>query len=306
MDLKPLTLPQHPNHNIHPCSPNHNNIHPCSPNSPTLHTAINTPLPPTPTPTTTSQPNYLDPEGTCDVRGNGSGSNNCSGSGSGSGGANDGKTMNLNTLLFSVGRNDAVEEEEKKTSAPRRTKEEMRRRKDLVQQARSHHLKVGSESTAKIQKMLWKEKRTQPRMKDILLRQMEKQKKKEEDDNEEEKEQKKEVEEGKKEEVIASREGGMMAKPNISDAEEEIMERREGHCLEPGEEGGGGTPFPIPNPVSVKPNASKGEMSQEGDGRRLILGVGKRNLGPIPNNVKPNPSLGGLVKKECQQYSSSN
>ena len=288
MDLKPLTLPQHPNHNIHPCSPNHNNIHPCSPNAPTLHTAINTPLPPTPTPTTTSQPNYLDPEGTCDVRGNGSGSNNCSGSGSG--GANDGKTTNLNTLLFSVGRNDAAEEEEKKTSAPRRTKEEMRRRKDLVQQARSHRLKVGSESTAKIQKMLWKEKRTQPRMKDILLRQMEKQKKKEEDDNEEEKEQKKEVEEGK-EEVIASREGGMMAKPNISDAEEEIMERRDGHCLEPGEEGGGGTPFPIPNPISVKPNASKG--GNESRRRWEAFDFGSWETDPGPNSqqrqAKPKP-----------------
>ena len=80
-----------------------------------------------------------------------------------------------------------------------------------------------------------------------------------------------------------------MANPNISDAEVEIMDRRDGHCQGPGEEGGGGTPFSIPNPISVKP--SKGEMSQEGDGRRLILGVGKRNLGPIPNNVKPNPSL---------------
>ena len=202
-----------------------------------------------------------------------------------------------------MGRNDATEEEKKKRSAPRRTKEETRRRKDLVQQARSRHLKVGSESTAEIQKMLWKEKRTQPRMRDILLRQMEKQKKKEEDDNEEKKEQKKEAEEGE-EEVIASREGGTMANPNISDAEVEIMDRRDGHCQGPGEEGGGGTPFSIPNPISVKP--SKGEMSQEGDGRRLILGVGKRNLGPIPNNVKPNPSLGGLVKEECQQYSSSN
>ena len=129
-------------------------------------------------------------------------------------------------------------------------------------------------------------------MKDILLRQKEKQKKKEEDDNEEEKEQKKEAEEGK-EEVIASREGGMLAKPNISDTKVKIMERREEHCLEPGEEGGGGTPFPIPNPVSIKPNAKKGEINQEGGGRRSILGVGKRNLGPIPNNVKPNPSLGG-------------
>ena len=111
-----------------------------------------------------------------------------------------------------------------------------------------------------------------------------------------------------KEEVIASREGGTLAQTDISDTKEELMERREGHCLEPNEEEGGGIPnhHNLPNPVSIKPNAKMGEISQEGSGRCLILGVGKRNLGPIPNNVKPNPSLGGLVKEECQQYSSSN
>ena len=190
-----------------------------------------------------------------------------------------------------MGRNDDAEEEEEKRSAPRRTKEEVRRRKDLVAQARSRHLKVGSESTAEIQKMLWKEKRTQPRMKDILLRQMEKQKKKEEDDEEEKKEQKKEAEEGK-EEVISSREGGTMAKPNISDAEVEIMERRDGHCPEPGEEGGGGTPFSIPNPISVKPNASKGEMSQEGDGRRLNIGSWETEPGPNSQQRQAKPKPG--------------
>ena len=190
-----------------------------------------------------------------------------------------------------MGRTDVAVEEEKR-SAPRRTKEEVRRRKDLVQQARSRHLKVGSESSAEIQRMLSKDKRTQPRMKDILLRQKEKQKKKKEDDTEEEEEQKKEVAEEGKEDVIASREEGTLAKPN-SDTTVEIMGRREGHCLEPGEEGGGSIPFPIPNPVSIKPNAMKGEINQEGVGRCLPLGVGKRNLGPIPNNVKPNPSLGG-------------
>ena len=189
-----------------------------------------------------------------------------------------------------MGRTDAGVEEEKR-SAPRRTKEEVRRRKDLVQQARSRHLKVGSESSAEIQRMLSKDKRTQPRMKDILLRQKEKQKKKKEDDTEEEEEQKKEVAEEGKEDVIASREEGTLAKPNNSDTTVEIMGRREGHCLEPGEEGGGSIPFPIPNPVSIKPNAMKGEINQGGVGRCLPLGVGKRNLGPIPNNIKPNPSL---------------
>ena len=188
-----------------------------------------------------------------------------------------------------MGRTDAAVEEEKR-SAPRRTKEEVRRRKDLVQQARSRHLKVGSESSAEIQRMLSKDKRTQPRMKDILLRQKEKQKKKKEDDTEEEEEQKKEVAEEGKEDVIASREEGTLAEPN-SDTTVEIMGRREGHCLEPGEEGGGSIPFPIPNPVSIKPNAMKGEINQGGVGRCLPLGVGKRNLGPIPNNIKPNPSL---------------
>ena len=125
-----------------------------------------------------------------------------------------------------------------------------------------------------------------------IFRQKEKQKKKkEEDDNEEEKEQKKEAAEEGKEEVIASREGGTLAKPNNSDTTVEIMGWREGHSLEPGEEGGGSIPFPIPNPVSIKPNAMKGEINQGGVGRCLPLGVGKRNLGPIPNNVKPNPSL---------------
>ena len=61
--------------------------------------------------------------------------------------------------------------------------------------------------------------------------------------------------------------------------------------MEPSEKGGGGIPKPNPNPVSIMPKAYEGEMSQEGGGRRSILGVGKRNLGPIPNNVKPNPSL---------------
>ena len=111
---------------------------------------------------------------------------------------------------------------------------------------------------------------------------------------EEEKEEAEEAEE-EKEEVIASREGGALAKAYISDTKEEIMERREGHCLEPNEEEGGGNfnHHNLPNPVSIKPKAKKGEINQEGSGRCLILGVGKRNLGPIPNNVKPNPSLGG-------------
>ena len=198
--------------------------------------------------------------------------------------------------MFSVGRNDAAEEEEKR-SDPRKTREEVRRRKDLVQQARSRHLKVGSESSTEIQRMLSKDKRTQPRMKDILLRQNEKQKKKKKDVNEEEKEEKKEAEE-EKEEVIASREGGAMAKPkkakpNISDTMVEPMERREEQRLKPGEEGGGSIPnHTFPNPVSIMPKAKKkGEINQEGLGRCSLLGVGKRNLGPIPNNVKPNQSL---------------
>ena len=58
--LNPLSLPQHPNTTIFP-KPDTNYIHPCTPNhnTPTLHTAITTP-----TPTTTPQSKYLDPEGT--------------------------------------------------------------------------------------------------------------------------------------------------------------------------------------------------------------------------------------------------
>ena len=106
--------------------------------------------------------------------------------------------------------------------------------------------------------------------------------------------------------MIVSREGGALAKANISDTKE-IMERREGHCLEPDEEEGGGNfnHHNLPNPVSIKPNAKMGEISQEGSGRCLILGVGKRNLGPIPNNVKPNPSQGEPVEEECQPSSSN-
>ena len=93
--------------------------------------------------------------------------------------------------------------------------------------------------------------------------------------------------------MIVSREGGALAKANISDTMEEIMERREGHCLEPNEEEGGGNfnHHNLPNPVSIKPNAKMGEMSQEGSGRCLNLGAGKRTLGPTPNNVKPTQSL---------------
>ena len=135
-------LPLPNTNNIYPCSPNHNilpltntnNNHPCTPNhtTPTLHTAITTP-----TPTTTSQPNYLDPEGACDVRGSGKAGGDC---GSGSGGANDSK--DLYSLLFSVGRNDAGEEEKR---TPRKTT--ARRRKSLVAEARSRHLKVGSKTS---------------------------------------------------------------------------------------------------------------------------------------------------------------
>ena len=169
--------------------------------------------------------------------------------------------------------------------APRRTKEEARRRKDLVAQARSRHLKVGSKSSHEIQRMLTKDKRTQPRVMDLLSRQEEEKKKKEEE--------LKEAEEEGEEEAIASRAGGTVAKPKTSDNEVDITERRERHRKEPSEKGGGGIPKPNPNPVSIMPKAYEGEISQEGGGRRSILGVGKRNLGPIPNNVKPNPSLGG-------------
>ena len=304
MGLTPLSSPQHPNHNIlslpdtnniHPCTPNHNilplpdtnNIHPCSPNTNNIHPC---------TPTTTSQPNFLDPEKTCDVRGNGSASG--SSSGSGNGGANDGKNINLYSLLFSVGRTDDTEEEEEKRSAPRRTKEEVRRRKDLVAQARSRRLKVGSKSSHEIQTMPTKDKRTQPRVTDILLRQEEEKKKKKEEPKEAEEEE---------EEAIASRKGGTVAKPKTSDNEVDITERREGHCMEPGEEGGGGIPIPKPNPnpISIMPKAKEGETNQEGGGRRSNLGVGKRNLGPIPNNVKPNPSQGEPVEEECQPSSSN-
>ena len=79
-----------------------------------------------------------------------------------------------------MGRNDAGEEE--KRTPPRKTT--ARRRKSLAAEARSRHLKVGSKTSTEIQRMLSIDKRTQPRMLDILLRQEEK--KKEEENNKEE------------------------------------------------------------------------------------------------------------------------
>ena len=67
----------------------------------------------------------------------------------------------LYSLLFSVGRNDAGEEEKR---TPRKTT--ARRRKSLVAEARSRHLKVGSKTSTEIQRMLSRDKRTQPRMLD--------------------------------------------------------------------------------------------------------------------------------------------
>ena len=94
------------------------------------------------------------------------------------------------------------------------------------------------------------------------------------------------------EEVTASREERNLAKPEISDAKEAIMRRREEQWLEPEEEEGGGSfNHTTPYPISIMPKAKEGETSQEGRRGRLNLGVGNRNLGPAPNNVKPTQSL---------------
>ena len=73
--------------------------------------------------------------------------------------------------------------------------------------------------------MLTKDKRTQPRMTDLLRRQVETKEEEENQENDEE-EVKKVEEEEEKEEVKASQEGGPMAQTEISDTKEEPMKRR--------------------------------------------------------------------------------
>ena len=92
-----------------------------------------------------------------------------------------------------------------------------------------------------------------------------------------------------------------MTKTKISDTWEESMEEGERHYLEPVEEGGGGSfnHHTLPYPISVMPGAIEGETSQEGQGRRLHLGAGKRNLGPALKNVKPTRILEEAVEESA-------
>ena len=297
MGLTPLSLPQH--HTPILTSPNPTNIHPCPLPNPNIHTAI-TP----PTQTTTSTPKYLDPEGTCDVRANGDGDGNYANS---NGDNKDGKNLNLKTVLFSVGTNEATRGEERspppRRTTARMTTREKRERKSLVEEARSRHLKVGSKSSAEIQKMISKDKRTQPSLRDLLSRKEENNTTYEEAEVKEEEEEEREE---KEEEETAVGERRILVKSwsNISETKEEIVERREGQCQElDEEEGGGSETHTKPYPTSVMPNAMKGE-DQEGRGGCSTLGVGNRILGPAPNNIKPPKSLGGPVEDECHLYSS--
>ena len=172
-----------------------------------------------------------------------------------------------------------------------------------MEEARSCHLKVGSKSSAEIQRMLSKDKRTQPSLRDLLRRKVEN------NTTYEEAEVKEEEEREEKEEETAVGERRILVKSwsNISDTKEEIVERREGQRqeLEEEEESGSVTIHTMPYPSSVTPKAMKGE-SQEGIGRCSILGVGNRILGPAPNNVKQPKTLGGPVEDECHLNSSRN
>ena len=89
-----------------------------------------------------------------------------------------------------------------------------------------------------------------------------------------------------------------MTKTKISDTWEESKEEGERHCLEPGEEEGGGSfnHHILPYPISVMPGAIE-ETNQEGPGGRLNLGAGKRDLGPVLINVKPTRILKEAVEE---------
>ena len=184
---------------------------------------------------------------------------------------------------------------------------ERRKRKTLVEEAKSRHLKVGSKSSAEIQKMISKDKRTQPSLRDLLSRKVENNTTYEEVKVKEEEEEEREKKE--EETAVGERRILILVKSwsNISDTKEEIVERREGQSqeLEEEEESGSVTIHTMPYPSSVTPKAMKGE-SQEGIGRCSILGVGNRILGPAPNNVKQPKTLGGPVEDECHLYSSRN
>ena len=231
-----------------------------------IHTAITNP-----TPTTPSLPKFPDPEKTCDVRGVCGNGNGSSGSG-----ADGGTKIISQNVLFSVGGGGKDPEDMKKTRIPPKmmTNREKRLRRTLVEEARSHRLKVGNKTSDEIMRLLSKEKRTQPRMTDLLHR------KEETMEEEEEK-----VEDG------ASHGGAEGSQHVNNNFKEELVRRREENCLEPGrgEEGGNLVTFTIP--VSVKPSAKMGETFQEGGRGRLNVRAGKRNLGLAPNNVEPNCSL---------------
>ena len=184
---------------------------------------------------------------------------------------------------------------------------ERRKRKSLVEEAKSRHLKVASKSSAEIQKMISKDKRTQPSLRDLLSRKVENNTTYEEVKVKEEEEEEEEREKKEEETAVGDRRILVKSWSNISDTKEEIVERREGQRqeLEEEEESGSVTIHTMPYPSSVTPKAMKGE-SQEGIGRCSILGVGNRILGPAPNNVKQPKTLGGPVEDECHLYSSRN
>ena len=159
-----------------------------------------------------------------------------------------------------------------------------------------------------IKRILEKEKRTQPRLTDLLRRKKVVKEEGEEEMNEihnkkgEEEEKKEELDGEEKEKPEASQGGGAtVTKTKISDTWEESMEEGKRHYLEPVEEGGGGSlnHHTLPYPISVMPGAVEGETSQEGQGRRLHLGAGKRDLGPAFNNVKPTRILEEAVEESA-------
>ena len=153
------------------------------------------------------------------------------------------------------------------------TTRERRERKSLVEEARSRHLKVGSKSSAEIQKMISKDKRTQPSLRDLLSRKVENNTTYEEAEVKEGEEE--EQEEKEEETAVGERRILVKSWSNISETKEEIVERREGQCQElDEEEGGGSETHTKPHPTSVMPNAMKGE-DQEGRGGCSTLGVGR-------------------------------
>ena len=291
MGLKPSPLPQHPNNpSVSTLQPN-THTHPQPVNlvhTTPIHTAITNP-----TPTTPSLPKFPDPEKTCDVRGvcgNGNGSSGNSGSG-----ADGGTKIISQNVLFSVGGGGKDPEDMKKTRIPPKmmTNREKRLRRTLVEEARSHRLKVGNKTSDEIMRMLSKEKRTQPRMTDLLHR------KEETMEEEEEK-----VEDG------ASHGGAKGSQHVNNNFKEELVRRREENCLEPGrgEEGGNLVTFTIP--VSVKPSAKMGETFQEGGREAFECSSWESEPGPSYSQRQAKPSLEeacdgrdatGIALENCQK-----